>query len=204
MFEAYKTFSLGPLSLSMELLFLLLSVIAAFFVIDFYLKWLGLEEQEKMSDQLTWALIGSIVIFKFWPVITAPGLLREPMNALYFTGGPWAMEAALLFAMIWMLVNAWIRKWSLLLWEGLLGGAMIGAIVYYTGVRQLGAVSPLQYGFQVEDVTVHPVNLYTAFLLILTILGRFIFFDRLAGIKPIIYYCVFVIAILLLLSPFRI
>lgn len=31
MFEPYRTFSLGPLSLSMELLFLLVAVIVAFF-----------------------------------------------------------------------------------------------------------------------------------------------------------------------------
>lgn len=204
MFEAYRTFTLGPLSLSVELLFLLLSVVVAFFVIDYYLKWLALDEKEKMTDQLTWALFGAIVIFKFWPVITAPGLLSNPMNALYFTGGPLALESALIFAFGWMLLNAWWRKWPLAMWEGLMGGAISGALIFSLGVRQIGSVSPLPFGFQVDEVIVHPVNLYTAFLFILVITGRFIYFDRNERMKPLVYYIVLVIAIFTLLSPFRI
>ncbi|AOM83090.1 hypothetical protein [Salisediminibacterium beveridgei] len=204
MFEAYRTFSLGPLSLSMELLFLLAGVITAFFVVDYYLKWLEINEREKITDQMTWALFGAIVIFKFWPVITAPALLRDPMNALYFTGGPLAMEMALLFAFGWMLVNAWLRKWPLIMGEALMGGAILGAMVFLFGIRQIGAVSPLPFGFQVDEITVHPVNLYTVFLLILVMTGRFIYFDRNAGIKPLVYYVVIVMAIWTLLSPFRV
>lgn len=204
MFEPYRTFSLGPLSLSMELLFLLVSVIVAFFAIERYMKWLQLDHREQISDQLTWALFGAVVIFKFWPVITAPSLLQNPMNALYFTGGPWALEAAMLFAIGWIGVFAFIRKWPIMLIEAILGGVAAGAVVYLAGIRQLGAISPLSFGFEVEEVTVHPLNLYLLVLVLLAFAGRFIFFGREAGYKPIYYFSASIFVLWILISPFRI
>lgn len=204
MFEPYRTFSFGPLSVSMELLFLLAAVIVAFFSIERYMKWLHIDQREQISDQLTWALFGAVVIFKFWPVITAPSLLQNPMNALYFTGGPWALEAALLFALGWIAAFAVIRKWPILLTEAVIGGAAAGAAVYLAGVRHLGAISPLPVGFEVDGVTVHPLNLYLLFLILLALSGRFIFFDKGAGYKPVYYYTGSAIVIWILISPFRI
>lgn len=204
MFEPYRTLSFGPLSLSMDLLFLLAAVIVAFFSIERYMKWLNLDQSEQISDQLTWALFGAVAIFKFWPVITAPSLLSNPMNALYFTGGPFALEAAMLFAFGWMAVFAIIRKWPLQLWEAVIGGAAAGSIIYFAGVRNLGAVSPLSVGFNVDGVLLHPLNFYMLVLVILAGSGRFIYWGKEAGYKPIYYYIGSALAIWILISPFRI
>ncbi|GEL07703.1 hypothetical protein [Salisediminibacterium halotolerans] len=203
MFPPYETWTLGPLSLQTELIFLLLTALIGIFTFSLYLKYIGAEKEKDMSDNITWAVLAAIGVFKFWPVITSPALLTDPMNLIYFTGGAGALPAAVIVFAGVMTFFFFRRSWPVVMWESLLVSVMTAAVVYFAAIVFYGTVSPLSVGYNVNDEVVHPVNLYAAYLLALTLAGLPVFFQRRTRwYAPLVYLIAAAGAIAFLLQPF--
>lgn len=204
MFHPLQTWSAGPLTLSFELTFLFISVMAGFYAVSLYLKRLGSDERENVMDPLATALIGAVVVYKFWPFVLEPSLVLQLQNLIYFSGGPWAVPAALVTILIILSAYQLKRHWPLHVWEAFLGGMMTSLIVFNLFVRQYGAPSPLHTGFPVEGTTVHPVNVYEAWLYIMVLTGAIVFFRKNQTGARIVFLLIATAAAYVLVSPFRI
>ncbi|MCE7794492.1 hypothetical protein K8O68_19100 [Salipaludibacillus sp. CUR1] len=204
MFHPLTTWSIGPLTLSVELLFLLLALMTGFFAVSRYLKWKGTEQQEEIMDKMTIAVIAGVAVFKFWPFVLQPSLLSDLRNIIYFSGGPWAVPAAMAAAFLIIIIYFFRKQWPADIWEALLGGVLISLIFFNIFVRQYGAVSPFNTGFSLEGVTVHPVNFYYAWLYFLSFLGALVFFKKEAVTGKSVYFIISIVAVYLLMMPFHV
>lgn len=203
MFHPYETWTIGPLSLQAGLVLLLAAAIIGIFTFSAYLKHIGADKEKDMSDNITWAVLAAIAVFKFWPVITDPSLIADPMNLIYFTGGTGALPAAAVVFGAVMTVFFIRRNWPAVMWESLLVSAMTAAVFYFVTVISYGTISPFSFGYTVNQEVVHPVNFYAAYLIALTLAGLFVFFNnRSRWYTPLLYLVLSIAAILFLLRPF--
>lgn len=203
MLNPLTTWSLGPLTVSVELLFLMLSGLVALTIVSFYLKRLSIEDREEMLDKISLSFIIWILVFKLWPFVLEPGLVTNFRNVIYFSGGPWAVEAATGIA-VGMLLYFYIRKkWSFKMWEGMLVGVFSALIFYHFFVREVGALSPWSFGFNVGGETVHPINVYYVWLYSIALAGAAIFFNKKTVYGRSVYLVLALGVIYFLLSPFQ-
>lgn len=203
MFHPLSTWSLGPLSVSVELLFLILSALVGLAIISLYLKRLSVEDREAMLDKLTSAFISWIVVFKLWPFILQPNLVTDVRNVIYFSGGPWAVEVATGLAFGIILYFYIRRKWSFKIWEAMLVGVFVALIFNHLFVRELGALSPWAFGYNVGGETVHPINIYYAWLYSVVLAGAAVFFDKKTIYGRSVYLVLALGIVYFLISPFQ-
>ncbi|PYZ93035.1 hypothetical protein CR194_07500 [Salipaludibacillus keqinensis] len=204
MFHPLQTWSLGPLTVSIELLFLMLSALVAVTVVSFYLNKSGVEDHEAVVDKITLALIIWIVIFKLWPFILQPGLVTDLRNLIYFSGGPWAVPTASTVAFALIVYFYKKLKWTFIVWESLLTAVIVSIIFYHVFVQQFGAMTPLPFGFQLDGGTVHPVNFYYVWFYSLTLLGAMFFFKGTIWYARSVYLIIAMGAIYFLIAPFQV
>ncbi|WP_280771944.1 hypothetical protein [Salipaludibacillus daqingensis] len=203
MLHPLTTWSLGPLTVSVQLLFLMLSGLVGLTIVSIYFKRLAVEEREAIVDKITLAFISWILVFKLWPFVLEPGMVTDMRNVIYFSGGPWAVEAATALS-FGILLYFYIRnKWPFKMWEGMLVGVFAALIFHSLFVREVGALSPWMIGFDVGGETVHPINFYYVWLYSIALAGAAIFFNKNTIYGRSIYLVISLGVIYFLIAPFQ-
>ncbi|MBU9722634.1 MULTISPECIES: hypothetical protein [Bacillaceae] len=174
MFNPVETFSLGPFTVSFEMLFMIVSIGVGYGGMIIYLKRNQIPEREKILDAFITSVIIGVLTYKLWPFILQPSLLLDPSNFIYYMGGPYAFFAAATFSIAYYLFQALRKKWSHYAYDGFTFTIVLASAVFYLFVKEFGVASPFALGFYVDGIVHHPVNLYRSwlyFLVLLTCLG---------------------------------
>ncbi|WP_416150727.1 hypothetical protein ACM26V_07100 [Salipaludibacillus sp. HK11] len=203
MFHPLTTWSLGPLTVSVELLFLVIAGIVGLATVSMYLKRKSVEDHEAMLDKVSLVFIIWVLVFKLWPFVLEPGLLTDMRNVIYFSGGPWSIETATGLAFGLLLYFYIRKKWSFDMWEAMIVGLFVAMIFFNVFVREMGTLSPWPFGYKIGGEFVHPVNLYLVWLYILALLGATVFFKAKTGYGRCIYLIISLGFIYILISPFN-
>ncbi|MCD8510156.1 MAG: hypothetical protein LRY73_09995 [Bacillus sp. (in: Bacteria)] len=202
MFEALHNFSVGPLTVTMDMLMLIVSIAVGYGVIHVYLKQLEVKEREGFLDAVLTALIIAVILFKLWPFVLDPSLLQNPANLIYFMGGPFAVYVAIGVALFFLIFQSWRKKWTYTCWDSLFFGAVASFFVYSILIREYGAPSPYSVGYMVENTVYHPVNFYYGIVYGLLLLVCFYFVKKEIPFARSIFLLVGVVFVQFLLSPF--
>lgn len=175
MFESLHTISIGPLTVSMNMMMLIFSIAVGYGTVHMYLKRLDVKERTSFLDSLLTGIIIAVVIYKLWPFILEPGLLlSNPVNFIYFMGGPFAVYGAIGAAFIYLLIQSWRKKWSYPCWDSLFFGAIVSFFVYAVSIKDYGAPSPFAFGYTVDNTVFHPVNFYYSWLYLLLLVSSIV------------------------------
>ncbi|MDQ0253604.1 prolipoprotein diacylglyceryltransferase [Evansella vedderi] len=204
MLEPLHTFSFGPLTVTMEMLFFLLGTAFGYAIIHYYLKRLKVNVREEFLDSVLMGIVIGVIFYKFWPFLLEPSLLLDLRNILYFAGGPYASYGAIGIGFLYLIFQGYRKKWPYHCWDSLLFGTVSMLLFYSLCVKAYGAPTPFSFGFTVENTVYHPVNVYMTWLYLL-LLGVSIFL-----VSPKVKYArtavllIGMVFIHLLVSPFSI
>ena len=169
MFDPLQSWSVGPLTLSVQLVFLFLAVAAGYAAMYFYLKKQEVNQRAEIQDNFLTAVVIGAVIFKLWPFILNPALLLTPRNLMYYMGGPYAIHAVLTAIIIFLLIQTFRKKWEYHSWDSFFTAVVTALCVYTFFVREYGIHSPFSIGYTLEGTSYHPVNYYQSWLFFLVI-----------------------------------
>lgn len=204
MFEPFHTISLGPLTISLQMLFFLLSIALGYIVIYFYLKKLIIEVKDQLLDALLTSVIIGVVVYKLWPFILQPSLLTDFRNIIYYVGGPYAVYTAIASGTIYLIIQSVRKKWSFHCWDSVLIGILSMMLFYSLFIRVYGEPSPFSIGFTIEGVVYHPVNLYEGWLYFLLLFASIILVSKEKSFARTVFILFGIIFVQIIVSPFTI
>lgn len=162
MLDPLGAIQLGSLTLTNFMITLLLTVIGTLVVLSKWLKREEIEEPEQVMSHVQNGLLIAIIIYKIWPFILSPTLILEPRNFIIYSGGPWAIEAAVLLGAFWVIIQGVLKKWPMKLLNIFSATAFVGFILYSLLLKEIGQPSMFPIGWRVGGDVYHPVNLYKA------------------------------------------
>ncbi|WP_088033839.1 hypothetical protein [Evansella clarkii] len=171
MTEPFITWSVGPFTISAQMLFIFIAAAAGYGVMSLYLKKLHVENRGEILDTFLTSLIICAVIYKLWPFILDPQLLISPGNLLYFAGGPYAVYVSAGVAVIYFFLQSIREKWSHHSLDSFMAAITTALIVFSLGVKNYGLPSPFSFGYMYEGVMYHAVNFYYSWLFLLVLLA---------------------------------
>ncbi|WP_216827882.1 hypothetical protein [Alkalihalobacterium elongatum] len=205
MFDPLDTIKLGPAQLSLTMISYIICAAVFYGILSYLLKQTDLKgERENILNLVTTTFVIFLVVYKLWPFIFSPSLLLDLRNLIYYAGGPGAFVGAGTISLGFFIVS-WIRqRWKIQLIDQLSISAFCSAIMYSVLLKEVGQRNHLDFGWKVEGVYFHPVNVYEALLLLV-----FLFFTlqwtRTNGIgKSTILLVITFILVKSLLVPFQI
>ncbi|NMO97655.1 redoxin domain-containing protein [Paenibacillus lemnae] len=102
-----QTFSLGPLTLNLTLVLLMLSHIVGYFVLKLRLSLAHYEHRSTILNELVGHAVTAFFIWKLSLIVTETRIVMEqPMSLLYYDGG----STGLLLAAIYVLIRLWLTS----------------------------------------------------------------------------------------------
>lgn len=202
MFDPYLSVSLGPFQLQMQMLGLILAIVVGFLVLTTRLKQVLPSERESIVNQLQTSLLIVIIIYKCWPFILNPSLLTSFSTLVFYSGGTYAVLAAMIGGGLWFGYQWWKNSWPVNVIDELTLATMFAWVAYLLVVKQYGNVSPFAFGWQKEGVVLHPVNLYEALLIALFVLFAFNWIEQSRKGARTIYLAIAIVLTHALLQPF--
>lgn len=165
MFEPYSSLSFGPFQLQLQMLALLVACIVSMLFLSERLKRFYPTEQETILNPFITSFIVAMIIYKIWPFLLEPTLLSSLKHIVFYSGGPYAMYAALSGAAFYFIYQWWKKKWSLAFIDELSLASLVGYLTFIIMIKQYGAISPFSFGWKVNELMTHPVNVYEAIVL---------------------------------------
>ncbi|UTR10765.1 hypothetical protein MM300_00035 [Evansella sp. LMS18] len=171
MTEPFITWSVGPFTISAQMLFIFIAAASGYGAMSLYLKEQRVGNRGEILDTFLTSLIICAVVYKMWPFILDPKLLTSPGNLLYFAGGPYAAYASAGAAVIYFLLQSVRKKWSHHSLDSFMAAITTALIVFSLGVKKYGLPSPFSFGYIYEGVIYHPVNFYYSWLFLLVLLA---------------------------------
>lgn len=202
MFDPYTSVSIGPFQPQMQMLGLILALLVGFLILIKRLKRILPNERESIANQLQTSLIIAIVIYKCWPFILNPSLLKSFSHLIFYSGGPYAVMVAIAGGALWFGYQWWKHRWPLNVIDELALSAMFGWIAHLVVVKQYGSVSPFSFGWQKDGVVLHPVNLYEVLILAMFVFFAFYWVEQSKKGARTIYFLIAIILTQAVLAPF--
>ncbi|MBU9712266.1 hypothetical protein [Evansella tamaricis] len=202
MFDPLKSWSVGPFTLSIEMLVLLLAVGVGYAAMNLYLNRMKVKEREEVLDAVMVSIVIGVILYKFWPFIQQPGLLTEPRNLLFYAGGPFAFLVSSFGGIIYFLIQGIRKKWSHHAWDSASVATVSALVVSTLSIKKYGVISPFTMGYQLDDIVYHPVNLYESWLFIFVLLGALILVPAKKKFGRSVFIIIGISVSLYLVSPF--
>ncbi|UCZ51621.1 hypothetical protein LGQ02_12175 [Bacillus shivajii] len=203
MFEPYQTISLGPLTVSYMMLFLMISVTIGYFFINWYMKHLEIDHKEKVADVLMMSLIIGVLTYKFWPFVIEPKLLTAPQNLLYYSGGPYAILVAIILSIGYFAFQFFKNGWHTQVIDSVIIGSAVSGFTFFFFIREYGRQNPLTFGYSSGEMIHHPVNFYFAWLILLTIIGAMVLISKEKKLGRSMFILIGLVFSYLIISPLQ-
>lgn len=167
MFDPLNTLQLGPVQLSVTMIAYMIGAASFYGILNYSLKNTDFESnRENILNQVTTTFVIFLVIYKFWPFILEPSLLSDLSNLIYYAGGPGAIVGASIISSAFFIVS-WLRQsWGIQLIDRISLAAFSSLIMYSIVLKEVGQSNPFNFGWKIDGVYFHPVNVYQAVLLV--------------------------------------
>ncbi|RXI97905.1 hypothetical protein DS745_16250 [Anaerobacillus alkaliphilus] len=151
---------LGPIFLSFRILGIGLGVLGAYCFFVLVTKRAFPEGSHKIVNVLQTSGLLFLVIFKLAPLLFQPSYLFQPSKLLIYSGGPYAIELAMLGSISYFGYFFIKEKWSFKLIDFLSIAIYLYLIIHNLTIKEYGLATPFEFGYINNDVLYHPVNLY--------------------------------------------
>lgn len=167
MFDPLNTIQIGPVQLSVTMIAYMIGAASFYGILNYSLKNTGWEnDRENILNQVTTAFVIFLIVYKFWPFFMEPSLLFDLSNLIYYAGGPGAIVGASIISSAFFIVS-WLRqRWGIQLIDRISLAAFSSLIMYSIVLKEVGQSNPLNFGWKIDGVYFHPVNVYQAVLLV--------------------------------------
>ncbi|MFA9557978.1 hypothetical protein ACERII_11780 [Evansella sp. AB-rgal1] len=202
MFHPFETFSLGPFTISIQLLFLIIGIFLSYVFFVTYLKKADKGNYKEVENHVFVSLIIAIGIYKLWPFILQPSLLTSPSNLLYFMGGPYALQVSVGVSLLYFFIQSLRKKWSYQTFDSLAFGVVISLFVLSFFVREYGQVTPFSLGFKLDGEVYHPINIYKSWSYLILIISCLLLISKEKRFARTIFLFIGILFITYLLAPF--
>ncbi|MDE5412856.1 hypothetical protein [Alkalihalobacterium chitinilyticum] len=205
MFDPLNTLQIGPVQLSVTMIAYMICAATFYGILNYSLKNTDWEiNRENILNQVSTTFVIFLVVYKFWPFILEPSLLSNLSNLIYYAGGPGSIVGASIISSAFFIVSWLKQRWGIHLIDRISIAAFSSLIMYSIVLKEVGQSNPLNFGWKIDGVYFHPVNVYQTVLLVV-----FLFFTlqwtRLNGKgKTTIVLIIALIFTKTLLVPFQI
>lgn len=151
--------SWGPFTIPVSWLGLLTGAIGYYLWMRWTVKGKERQTTKQFFDDLLSAVLVGFVVYKLWPLVEETDtFLHNPAALLLYSGGAYAVEAALVAAIGWFIYRTRKERWRG--WqttEWMLAGVIWLIMADALMVREYGAV--VDWGWSVGEITYAPLNL---------------------------------------------